>query len=100
MKVLNSIRNRWYRWRYHRESSKFDDGTSTTAGVQEAIDSLPSKGGTVFIPRRRHWITEPIDVKNDNILIRGAKPRFWKRRRNCRSVLVGELPAEETKEGD
>lgn len=100
MKFLNSIRNRWYRWRYHRESSKFDDGTSTTAGVQEAVDSLPAKGGTVFIPAGKHRITEPLDVKNDNILIQGAKPRFWKKRRNCRSVLVGELPTEDTKEVD
>jgi hypothetical protein len=71
MKFLNSIRNRWYRWRYHRESSKFDDGTSTTAGIQEAIDSLPAKGGIVFHPRK-HRITESIDVKNENILIRGC----------------------------
>lgn len=79
MKFLNSIRNRWYRWRYHRESSKFDDGTSTTAGIQEAIASLPVKGGTVFIPAGNHQITESIDVETENILIRGAKQRFWKK---------------------
>lgn len=41
-----------------RISTEFDSASSTTAGIQEAIDDLPAAGGMVFIPAGTH------DVEN------------------------------------
>jgi len=54
-----------------RISSEFDDGTSTTAGIQEAIDDLPAAGGKIFIPPGTHTTSTTIKV-NKPCLIEGA----------------------------
>lgn len=51
----------------------FAGSTSTTAGIQEALDSLPKAGGTVYLPPGRYALRRSVEVRS-NVTIRGEGP--------------------------
>ncbi len=55
-----------------RISSDYDTDSSTTSGIQEALDSLSVSGGILFIPAGTHDISETIIIPSSNIIIRGV----------------------------
>ena len=48
------------------------DGTGDFTDIQEAIDSLPSGGGVVYIKEGTHTITTELTIPNSNIALIGA----------------------------
>lgn len=53
-----------------RYSTNFDSSTSTTAGIQEAINDLPVTGGKVIVPSGTHSTSQYIYMKN-NVTLEG-----------------------------
>lgn len=54
-------------------SSDFAGRTSTTAGIQEAINALPRGGGVVRIPPGRHALRRSIELRS-GVTVRGEGP--------------------------
>lgn len=55
-----------------RISSDYDTDSSTTSGIQEALDSLSASGGILFIPAGTQDISDTIIIPSSNIIIRGV----------------------------
>lgn len=56
----------------YKVSTDYNISTSTTAGIQEALDALPSTGGELFIPAGTHSISTTLTIPNSTITIRGV----------------------------
>ncbi len=56
----------------YRISDDFRNATTTTDGIQEAIDDLPPDGGVVFIPRGVHEVSATITIANPDVKIMGS----------------------------
>jgi len=59
-------------WANIRAASNF--APSSTGGIQEAVDDLPSAGGVVYAPAGTHACTSPITVTSKPFVIMGAGP--------------------------
>lgn len=70
-------------------AADFASANSATAGIQEAIDALPSEGGTVFIPAGEYPIIRPIELRS-NVRLRGEDRATVIHRRDAvvRAALV------------
>lgn len=56
-----------------RNARDFDSGCSPTAGIQEAIDSLPPTGGVVYLPAGTYLLRRSV-VLRSTVTIRGDGP--------------------------
>ena len=70
-------------------ASDFDDGTSLTGGIQEAVDALPETGGMVFVPQGVHMLHAPILLK-PRVTLRGAGPGSILRKAPLFQVMLAE----------
>jgi parallel beta-helix repeat protein len=55
------------------DSRDFADSSSSTAGIQEAIDALPKGGGVVHVPAGRHALRRSIEMRS-GVTLRGDGP--------------------------
>lgn len=55
------------------DASDFASQSSTTAGIQEAINALPAAGGVVYLPPGRYALRRSIELRS-GITIRGEGP--------------------------
>lgn len=51
-------------------SVEFQTTDSRTAGIQEAVDSLPPEGGVIYVPAGKHEISQTIQLRS-GVYIRG-----------------------------
>jgi parallel beta-helix repeat protein len=54
-------------------AADFRNGQSPTSGIQEAVDSLPESGGTVFIPAGEYMLRRMVSMR-ENVTLRGEGP--------------------------
>ena len=54
-------------------TNDYTSKSSTTSGIQEAIDALPEAGGTIFIPSGTHMIRRSV-VLRSRVTLRGEGP--------------------------
>jgi parallel beta-helix repeat protein len=67
--------------------------TKNFSSIQAAIDSLPSTGGTVFIPTGTYTITSAINLNKNNIILEGegkATIIYLANNSNCKVINMAE----------
>ncbi|MBN1257480.1 MAG: right-handed parallel beta-helix repeat-containing protein [Planctomycetes bacterium] len=60
-------------------SSDFNSADSMTAGIQEAVDSLPEGGGTVYVPEGVHVIRQQLKLKPGTTLLGAGRSSMLKK---------------------
>jgi len=62
-----------------RVATEYDHGQSLTGGIQEAIESLPEAGGTVYVPEGAYVLRRPVKLKPNMKLVGAGRGTVLKK---------------------